>query len=132
MNFILFCNYLVSKVSMVTPRVNICLPFLGKTRILSTRYLSTEPVKDMNLGGKGQTSHFSRSPGSSYNTLMDEEYPASRIWSCSNITLNRTFIHCRNTIYHKFQAVPASKLSIQCPPSTRHILDSEIRTPPSH
>ena len=38
-NFVLFGNYLVSKVSMVTPKVNICPPFVGKTRILPTRYL---------------------------------------------------------------------------------------------
>ena len=75
----------------------------------------------MNLGGKGQTSHFSRSPGSSYNTLTDEEYSAGRILSLSNLTLNQTFIHCRNTIYHEFQAVPAPKPSIQHPPSMKHI-----------
>ena len=38
-NFVLYGNYLVSKVSMVTPKVNICSPFVGKTRILPTRYL---------------------------------------------------------------------------------------------
>ena len=39
MNFVQFGNYLVSKVSMVTPKVNICSPFVIKTQILPTRYL---------------------------------------------------------------------------------------------
>ena len=38
---------------------------------------------------------------------------------------------CRNTIYHKFQAVLASKPSIQYPQAMKNILNPELQTPPS-
>ena len=91
MNFILFSNYLVSKVSMVTPKVNICSPFVGKTRISLTRYLFIHQASERyESWRKNMKFAPSRPPGSSYNTLPGKKYSEDRI-SCSlNITLSNT------------------------------------------
>ena len=101
---------------MITPKVNICSPFVGKTQISPTRYLFIHRASERHKSWKKRTNFtLLRPPGSSYNTLMDKEYSAGRSSSCSNLALNRTLIHCRTTIYCKFQGIPASKPNIQYP-----------------
>ena len=117
MNFVPFCIYFTPKISMVTPKFNIWLTFVGKTRNSPTRNLFIHWACETQ-GSSMNNVNFTpfTGPGSSYSTLMNERYLAGRILSFLNI------LHLTEPLYlvetqndTNFEQLQAPETIIQCP-----------------